>query len=455
MAAPPTSTTDAAVRAALEEADAEKKKKRRRRDEGDDGAGPSSSNRQRQQPEGEGVPCDLDDTERLVRHAQKRRAARRRGLKGDIDDDDLELGALENAEEGRGGADADEPGGESPSHVPFTAFNLDEERATGHFDEDGNYFEGRRGGKDDDDEEEEEAWLEGAEVAHHLADDVMRRRREEAAEAAAPAPPSDLDVARMNADIASLLQPGETVKRAFIRLGRRANPDRGGASAKSSRGLPPGLRKRTARRDATGGREGGEEGDAKAAFDRLTAVATRLMDCGELDVYERTQEEFARAASLFLPMSTPAAGAGPSAAAATAAAGGGDDDDDDDMFADDDDEGGAPAVASGGEGPSTNKAAPIEEDYAAWKVGDLKRLLVARGGDPTGITEKDDLVARVKKAVGAAGNGAAGPQNHGATVPPGYVMDAPSGYLYSAQDKLYYDPNSGYYFDGAKWFTKA
>jgi hypothetical protein len=62
-----------------------------------------------------------------------------------------------------------------------------------------------------------------------------------------------------------------------------------------------------------------EEKAALKAFNKVTEVASALMDSGELDVYSTSREEFMRAAALFVPEADIFA----------------DDDAADDMFADD------------------------------------------------------------------------------------------------------------------------
>lgn len=52
------------------------------------------------------------------------------------------------------------------------------------------------------------------------------------------------------------------------------------------------------------------------------------------------------------------------------------------------------ALASASTAGAQQKAAE-EVDYGSWPIKELRRFLIERGQDPTGIVEKNDLVAKV------------------------------------------------------------
>jgi len=132
----------------------------------------------------------------------------------------------------------------------------------------------------------------------------------------------------------------------------------------------------------------------------------------------------------------------------TAANATGGEDDGDDMFADEDED--APAVAVGtlSDAPKPGQQSGGGEDYCKWSISDLKRLLVERGGDASGITEKGELVERVREAMKTPAAAAT------TTVPQGYVYDTGSGYYYNHSTQLYFDPQSGYFYNGSEWIPK-
>eukprot|EP00891_Asterochloris_glomerata_P005942 jgi/Astpho2/5942/fgenesh1_pg.00080_%23_134_t len=292
--------------------------------------------------------------ESRVAMAQAKRNQKRKNKKAG---ESTEWVADEEAEE-LAGQDEDEG-------IKLTAFNMAEERADGYFDEGGHYVENKK-----DDEEEKDAWLAsgegGAVVSNTVRQRVEEQRRKMAA--AEEAPEMTLrQECELKGTVAAILQPGETVTAALKRLGgQRQQRTRGGKAGKQPRAPPTEA-----------------ELAAREQLDRLTEAASALMDSGELDVYSKRQDLFAREAAAYRKQGFA----------------------NDDMFADDEDaepqQGPAPASgarqqqrqpAQAGPGASngTNSgslkalptsqaaAAPAKVDYATWPIKELRRFLTQR-----------------------------------------------------------------------------
>jgi len=164
----------------------------------------------------------------------------------------------------RGEAEAASEGGER-----LEAFNLDEERRHGYFEENFNYV--RTGG--DDDEKEDDAWLES-----------VRTGRLRAADAAAPVPaaraPAEargMGVREAAVAVAELAGSGESVQRALARLGRAA-----GSGRRAGRRAPAA---------SSSSSSAAEAAAAKAAIGRLSDAASALLAAGDADAYDRTPED--------------------------------------------------------------------------------------------------------------------------------------------------------------------
>ena len=298
----------------------------------------------------------------------------------------------------------------------FEPFNLDAERAAGDFDADGNYTERRVAAA----EAEEDAWLEGVPLAEAMAE---KCRREAEAEAAKPDKLSETQLGDMKAEIAALLQPGETVLRALKRMGGGGG---GGAAAAAAAGRGRGRGRGASSASAVAP-------EHRAAFERLTELSSLLMAFGEYDVYAFTRESFERAARAHAAAAKPAA---------VDMFGG---DDDDDIFAD----APAPKRRAGPAAPLVGAAASAASarapDFGAWSVAQLRRFLEARGGQAAArsAVEKNELVA----AAAAAGAGL--------SVPAGYAWNAESGlYASTTTQGLFYDLCSGLFADSqGQWYA--
>ncbi|GFR41660.1 hypothetical protein Agub_g2402, partial [Astrephomene gubernaculifera] len=326
---------------------------------------------------------------------------------------------------------------EEEDGIKFEPFNLKQEREEGFFDEDGNYVFRKQAGEEGD--EEKDAWLDSGETK--VVSEAVRQRieaqRAQAEAAARRAPLTERQIAQRKADMAAIMQPGETVTRALKRLGGA-----GGAGAATAAGLPHramGKRERARllaqqqellqkqqQKQQQGSSNSNGAADAgpstagsgtdadtqrRVQFLRLTELADELLEEGELEIYGETQEALTRSARMWLPQLA-AAGAAPAAvggggaawpaggaagagaeagtSAGRAAAAAADADDDDDMFADaddDDDDKGSSAKqrAAGGAGVAAAAAAPVAVDedqdmFADDEEGEKGKEDVGKGG---------------------------------------------------------------------------
>ena len=152
---------------------------------------------------------DAEDGQRARRAAQRKQQQQKQKQQG--------RGA-------KGGELAPLPGGDDG---PMTAFNLNDERQEGHFDEDGNFVFERKAPEDRDD-----AWL-ASDEGRAVVSAELRARIEarNAAMAAADAAPAlgEAAVARAQLEMSRLMAPGETVAAALKRM-------RGGAAAAPKKG---------------------------------------------------------------------------------------------------------------------------------------------------------------------------------------------------------------------------
>ncbi|KAG7395112.1 CD2 antigen cytoplasmic tail-binding protein 2 [Phytophthora boehmeriae] len=147
----------------------------------------------------------------------------------------------------------------------MTAFNMEDEKDEGHFDDKGNFV-----WDDDAKKVQEEAWLDDvSEQAIGAAKSAKSRRdfRDQQAE-------ETLTTEAANETLAKLLQPRETVLQALKRLGSKKN-----ARIKAGN-------KRKQRAEDT------RTEQEKRQFEQVTEAADFLMRIGEVDVYSQIKEEF-------------------------------------------------------------------------------------------------------------------------------------------------------------------
>jgi len=76
----------------------------------------------------------------------------------------------------------------------------------------------------------------------------------------------------------------------------------------------------------------------------------------------------------------------------------------------------------------------------SWPISKLKRSLLELGEDLKGVTEKEELVSRMKDRL-----------RKQAAVPAGFVYDPHSSYYFSHERQLYFDAASGFFYDGKDW----
>lgn len=370
--------------------------------------------------------------------AQSRRAARRRA--GDVGDTDL-VDDVEHVEEDLA---VDEEYG-----VKLEAFNLKEERQQGYFDEAGTYVENKN-----EDEDATDAWLTSDEAK--VVDAATRRKIEEAearrAEAEAAAPLTATQIARLQWQVARLLQPGETVARALKRLGGQGHAHRAGKRAKK----------------AAASAEPARNPADNEKFDALTEAASTLMDSGETDVYTQDRGYFERSAAVYIDDDVDGGdGAGPSNFLARGVSKAAYEDADEDMFGDDGDEGkqeekekeGGGADGAAAPPPAQAKPEPDTTDYDSWPIKELRRYLAERGADAAGAVEKADLVARVREVAAAAPAARGDAKSGGGAVraPPGYAFDPGSKMWFSQDSGMFWDPASGGFYNpqDSKWYSWA
>lgn len=141
--------------------------------------------------------------------------------------------------------------------ITMEPFNLEQERAEGYFDEQGNYVEYIN------ENEIKDAWLDSVEVDQKLADKSYLLKSDEDKESKEL---STEDVGKMKRRIADVLEPGETVLRALKRL------------------------------KGTNNRKQKMSASTKEVFDQLTEDAMKLMENGEYNVYDEKREVFEREA---------------------------------------------------------------------------------------------------------------------------------------------------------------
>lgn len=209
-----------------------------------------------------------------------------------------------------------------------------------------------------------------------------RERREAEAEAAPPL--TAIQIARLQWQVAQLLQSGETVAAALRRLS--------GRKSRNARHV-----KRPKNKITNGEFDESDHGDTEL-FDRLTEAASGLVDAGESDVYSRKREYFKHAAAVYIDVDDEGGGGdvGPSNidVAALRPSTMAYEDADEDMFAEDGEnerkEEGKHISRSGDDGgyklggatlSQQSAAATIghKEDFEDWPMRELRQYLKDRG----------------------------------------------------------------------------
>ncbi|KAF5834258.1 hypothetical protein DUNSADRAFT_9170 [Dunaliella salina] len=376
---------------------------------------------------------------------------------------------------------------EEEEGIRFTGFNLNEERETGHFDDQGNYVEAKDKGEKDAWMASDEAKVVSAEVRQKLE---ARRAEEAKLDAQKRAPLTDRQIADLKSELASHMLPGEGLTRALKRIS--------GSNAQQTKAMGKRERMRLQQQQQQQQQAAQEQTKKpKAATHSNSAIVALIAMVQEVDVYDSTREDFLRFAEMWLPKKPPAPEQNTPAAAAAAAA-----DEDDDMFGGDDTfersrdnqaaavvaaaaappaaaEGGlgaetgqsgaqassttsaaapaapapapaaAPAPASDG-GASGTSGAGEEVDYSSWPIKELKRCLQERGVDASQIVEKNELIAKVREVASQPIG-----SNQTFDVPFGYVFDPESGCFYNPEAGMYFDNHSGLFAAGGRWYVAS
>ncbi|GAX85211.1 hypothetical protein CEUSTIGMA_g12631.t1 [Chlamydomonas eustigma] len=273
--------------------------------------------------------------ESLVNVAQAKRAAKRKQEDIRASDDTDMPADVDRFEEKK--LEVEEEGG-----IKFMAFNLNEEREIGHFDEEGNFVEDKVSREDKD------AWLDSAEVVSDKVRDLIAQRQaaEDAAAAAAArnaAPLTDRQIAQLKMDLATHMGEEECVSRAMRRLGgatggmvlsaaaaaggsgvqdplmavnmmtisgkalgkreklrlERALKEQLSAAAGGTSEVSSGILVSGAANHTNGVR--GVKVVDKELLDKFTEITDRLFAEGETEIYAATKEELVRSAIMWLP----------------------------------------------------------------------------------------------------------------------------------------------------------
>lgn len=186
--------------------------------------------------------------------------------------DDLEDGQKKSATIAPPKIESDSSGEEVPAPLvdsedeeKITPFNLRDEREEGQFDAEDN-FQLKR-----DEEAYQDRWLEGISREEIKKAKAAEERRQKAIE-------EDQLVyskAQLIASLVALLQPGETVTRALQRLNSKLPPRRIGQKNKASVLTP---------------QQQQEHAKWRQEIEKISSLATRLIDAGLLDVYDIPRE---------------------------------------------------------------------------------------------------------------------------------------------------------------------
>ena len=270
-------------------------------------------------------------------------------------------------------------------------------------------------------------------------------------------PLSSAQIARLQWQIAQILEDGETVAAALRRLGggssRRDNAVRRSKKAKGMKGQR--LQEDLQAAENTG---------HKDLFDILTAAATSLIESGDVDVYSRDKDYFKTAASVFIDIDendsfgqlntdtrdslAPNVVLGPGKTAYEEA--------NEDMFADDDEEE-HPGKSSSQTARRAEEAELDVTDFASWPVKELRRFCMEKGQNVDGVVEKGDLIEKAKAAA-KSGPTVASRNTYSpliSSAPAGFEWDAKSGMFYSKASGMYWHPNSGAFYNSndGKWYA--
>jgi CD2 antigen cytoplasmic tail-binding protein 2 len=245
--------------------------KRRRGAVNLDGYGSSEDESDDSEPKGKNDDADLDDMfaddtpEDSKATGDKKKKTRF-----------LSMNEIEGQEMSSRGHDSDSEGEGEPK---IMAFNMKEDLEEGEFDEEGNYIRNKV-----DPNAFHDKWLQGLskrDIAKAKAAQEKQERTEQLKEAdvLSNVPQDKTGVFRALID---LLQPGENVRDALVRLG---------GSAKK---IPAWKAKKMQQKNGAATEPTAEEVEKLAIIDRITALADQMMALGDFGIYDETYEAMLR-----------------------------------------------------------------------------------------------------------------------------------------------------------------
>ena len=166
------------------------------------------------------------------------------------------------------------------------AFNMNNERKEGEFDQDFNYVWKRKG---DDPDDVHDAWLGEVDASGETVEKVEKRRRLLQKQIETQQQPDEpaINVSGLLQSIVAVVQPTETVAAALRRLSSHGGKPRSQTQV--------GKRKMPAA-DAAGSGEGDNGGGLddvlrKQQFEQLTEAADALLRAGRFDIYSQKRED--------------------------------------------------------------------------------------------------------------------------------------------------------------------
>lgn len=244
--------------------------KRRRGAVNLDGYGSSEDESDNSEPKGKNDDADLDDMfaddtpEDSKATGDKKKKTRF-----------LSMNEIEGQEMSSRGHDSDSEGEGEPK---IMAFNMKEDLEEGEFDEEGNYIRNKV-----DPNAFHDKWLQGLskrDIAKAKAAQEKQERTEQLKEAdvLSNVPQDKTGVFRALID---LLQPGENVRDALVRLG--------GSAKKIPAWKAKKMQQKNGATEPTA-----EEVEKLAIIDRITALADQMMALGDFGIYDETYEAMLR-----------------------------------------------------------------------------------------------------------------------------------------------------------------
>lgn len=187
-------------------------------------------------------------------------------LDSDEEDDEVEAekyNVLEEDVEGEEDKTIDYEG-----NTRITPFNMNEELEEGHFDKDGTYIFHK------DKDAFQDSWLDN--VNWVKINELAKKEQNKADDNTDEPSEEPVDIMQCYKNLLTHMQPGETVQKAIQRFGKIARPVRNWKNKNAD----------------TGSDEGCKRIDqAKETLLLLSSVADKVLQTGDMDIYERTYEQ--------------------------------------------------------------------------------------------------------------------------------------------------------------------